>query len=129
MPEIEPRVAKLETSVASLHIELGAVRDEVRSGNVNLITALKEIRQEQNSIRSAQIDGRQVNWGWLLTAVAVTASISGAVLTAWLRPLEAASSFQASRLDTLQKTVDYTQDVTTRLDERMKVYKELSVIK
>lgn len=113
---IAERVTGLEVGMKTLsaHVDQVAGSIERLSNTVNV---------EFAAIRK---DGKP-NWGWIFSALAVTIAIIGAIGAAWVYPLRQADDVIRAELEHQRQETKEASDRAARLEERLRVYRELGV--
>jgi hypothetical protein len=119
--ELSPRVSALEVGVRTLSNELESVKTSVDRLSSNVVAGFAEIRRDSAT-------SSRTNWGWVIAGIAVIVSLMGAVGTAWVRPLELSANGIERRLSVVESRQNETNELSTRTDERLRVYRETGIL-
>jgi hypothetical protein len=80
-------------------------------------------------IRRDSVNAGKTNWGWIIGGISILVAIVGAIGTAWVRPLQAFDEQMERRIDRIQITTEASEERGVRTDERLKVYKEMGLLR
>jgi len=90
----------IESTVAAHEKEISLIRDDLDSLKTDMARGFDRLLQRIDGLSTANLQGRTVNWGWVISGVMMTVGIGSLVVAGLISDITRNESAVAKQLDT-----------------------------